>query len=323
MEKKFYQVKISAIGLINIITCLISLLAILNCGIDYEEKLEEANPRLVPAFVCEGDQIPTTAMWNRPRGVRGAVEIWTNTGEKVAGRLGLRHNGVPINRALKKEDIPLTAKLFHDGDQVGEEKVIYEVLSGPVDVEFKHARLFEVEPKIPFTEAIQMPIFVRCVDAPNELQEANTEFECGEVLDENGNNIGENCSCPGDVNCICPNEGAYLGMKTVEIEIVVPAKQAIVWDVDGTWFGDDIITNSFTYKKGEDKLNISGPGASSTVTMDVGELAPGNQSNPVGLWQGHPQEGKEITTSTELDEDGNRLPTSVFILKLNVSCTEN
>ena len=305
---------------LNIATVLVTIL-FTSCEINYQEAIEKANPRLVPTYVCEGSSVPTTAVWTQPSGVRGMVEFRTKNGEKIGGRLGLRHEVCTFSRPLTRDDLPISVKLFHDGEEVGEEIVDYTVLSGIETVKFELGKLIEVDPKIGHTEYLQVPIFVRCEDAPNG-QQANTEKECVDKIDNNGNPI---LDADGNVvqDCICPDEGTFLRMETLEVEVEAPTEQSINWAVDGTWFGDHVVTNSYLYKDGEGALTISGPGVINPQLSNVGSGGAGNMRSPIGVWTGTPPTSGQITTGTAVDEEGNRLPAANFILELTVSCTNS
>jgi len=101
------------------------------CG---EERQFESTIRITPSYVCEGDAEPPTVTWFH-EGVKGRVDIHSAQNEELLATAGFRENNVTLNRALNQSDLPLIAKLYRRGEEIGEEPVIYSVLSGELETE--------------------------------------------------------------------------------------------------------------------------------------------------------------------------------------------
>jgi len=292
------------------------------CSPDPEMVIDLSNPRLVPRYICDGDPTPTAAMWTFIGINNAAVEFWNKNGtEKLGGRTNYRSTFCLFTRPLTANDVPIQVRLFHKGELVAEEDMDYTVLSGPQETEDFMGRLYKVESEMTEYVEISRPIFVRCDPGPNGEQ-ANTEKECTDRLDANGDPIlDKNGNKVQD--CVCPNEGRIIDIVTEQVLVTVPAEQTIVWQVDPTWFSENVETRAYLYKQGGVPLTLSGPGMTGKRLQNVGSGSLGNNENPSGVWIGEVPEGMVISTTASRDEEGNPIPEDAYLLKLTVACADN
>lgn len=297
----------------------ISIGSLVSCSVNIKEEISKANPRLMPSFICEGDPLPVAAKWDFT-GTKGKIEIRTRT-RKLGGPVGLRHEIMIFSPPPLTRSDKLTLNVFKKGDLVDDRGIDYTVLSGPVDVEFIGRLVEFAESKNEEIIYEEVPVFVRCTDSPNG-EPANTEEECSDRLDDMGRPILDSDGNP-EQDCVCPNEGGFLRMETRSYTVQIPVKQAILWEVDPSLFGDKVITKAYIYQQGEVRLTISGPGMSGESLRNVGSGGIGNNDGPGGIWMGTPQDGEVITTISGSEDDyGNPETIGTFILKLTISCAD-
>lgn len=280
-----------------------------------DEYFTNAKPRLVPSYVCQGDPVPTALVWEWP-GIGGRVKVYAANGDLLCNEK-FKRKACVFNRLLTTSDVPLSVRVFHDGEERHREAVNYMILSDPIDTSSFLGDLILREPKIStYTVDQQVPVYVRCDAAPNG-EPANTQKECTDRIDPETGQPAKDANGNTIRDCVCPNEGRVLRVDTVPVTVTIPDNQSIVWDVSPTWFSPLVQTRRVIYQAGEHGLTVAGPGLAGDTFMNPGEAKIANNAFPGGAWEGKVPRGSAVTHSGGEDDP---VPTTDHRLKLTIAC---
>lgn len=282
-----------------------------------EDYIDEADPHLVPTWICDGDPTPTYAEWD-PQNESGKVKVYTHGDPNIVGGQDLSMILGRINRrklceasysaghcqfaspALTAADVPLLVRAYDgDGDRIDSWNVEYTILSSPKWTGTWVAEYLLLAKNSGFSVNISSPVFGTCPP-------------CTEDPD----------AVP-PITCDCPERGRVVDIDVEAVEVPAPPTASVVWPIDGSWFSSRVQTRRLKYKAGMGELEFAGPGLDAPVAMTVGLIRVGNSKNPGGVWTGTELVGGQtISRSGADDRRGDSTPSTTYGLKLELACQD-